>query len=224
MLPGRPARRAPGAAPWPGCAVRAQRGAWGILVSDSGVCGVLAASPAVWASWAAASCSQGGRARPPPVMKATLSGSAQPGEGARWGAGGLKLQLWPPPSQGSPWPLPPAPAHVAPLLPSGLRVWVGRTGRGSGKEALRKQISRGRKQGVGGQARRRLRKRGGVREAEWEREGSQPPKSLPGPWLQLAPALRSPVLGGAYSQKPLLQGPTERRESEDYRERVQQTH
>lgn len=93
-FPGCPASRTPGgggAAPWPCCAVRAQQGAWGILVSDPGVCGVLAGSPAVWASWAAASFSQGGRARPPP-MKATLSGSAQPGEGAPRGAGGLKLQ------------------------------------------------------------------------------------------------------------------------------------
>ena len=70
----------PGVAPWPYCSVSAQQGAWGILVSDSGVCGVLAGCPAVWASWAASSISQGGRARPSCVMKATLSGPAQAGE------------------------------------------------------------------------------------------------------------------------------------------------
>lgn len=93
----------PGAARWPCCSVSAQQGAWGILVSDSGVCGVLAGSPAVWASWEAASFSQGGRARPPPVMKATLSG---PG----WGGGSLGgLQVT---AQGSTLPL----AHLA-LVP-----------------------------------------------------------------------------------------------------------
>lgn len=45
LLPGCPASRAPGegsVALLHCCSVRAQRGTWGILVSDSGVCGVLA--------------------------------------------------------------------------------------------------------------------------------------------------------------------------------------
>lgn len=79
----------PGSVLWPCHSVRAQQGAWGILVS--GVCGVLAGSPAVWASWAAASFSQGGRARPARVMKATLSSPAQAGEGARGGSGGPQV-------------------------------------------------------------------------------------------------------------------------------------
>lgn len=45
LLPGCPTSQAPRGS--------AQQGVWGILVSASGVCGVLAGSPAVWASWAA---------------------------------------------------------------------------------------------------------------------------------------------------------------------------
>lgn len=103
----------PGAALWPCRSVSAQQGVWGILVSDSGVCGVLAGSPAVWASWEAASFSQGVRARPPPVMKATLSG---PG----WGGGslgGLRVT-----AQGSTLPLAHlglVPCTFSPLSPCG---------------------------------------------------------------------------------------------------------
>ena len=117
----------PGVAPWPCCSVSAQQGAWGILVSDSGVCGVLAGSPAVWASWAAGSISQSGRARPSRVMKATLSGPAQAGEGACWGwASSYSPGLSPP--SGPPWPLSrlQAPAHSASPPPAG--AGTGHTG------------------------------------------------------------------------------------------------
>lgn len=118
------------------CSVNAQQGAWGILVSDLGVCGVLAGSPAVWASWAAGSFSQGSRARPSRVMKATLSGPAQAGEGARWGTGGPQVT-----AQGLTLPVAhsgpcPCPEHIQPLLSllglemghTGARILEGRSG------------------------------------------------------------------------------------------------
>lgn len=110
-----PAASTLGTVLWPLCSVSAQ-GARRVLVSGSGICGVLAASSAVWASWVAGRTVQDRTS----VTKATLSGPAQTGEGACWDTGasnyspGLSLP------GNSPWTLRPVlSTRCSPPLPLG---------------------------------------------------------------------------------------------------------
>ena len=152
---------------FPGCpASRAPRGSTLALLSCQGSAGSVGDSgPGFRRLWGfgwvscglgflgSSSFSQGGRARPPRVMKATLSGLAQTGEGAHRSTGGPQIT-----AHGLTLPvahlaLVPCPStFLAPPLPSGLRMGAAQgedLGKRQWRREQRKQISRERKQGSG---------------------------------------------------------------------------
>lgn len=108
----------------------------------------------------------------------------------------------------------PCPAHLVPPFPLGLRM--GPTGRGSWKEALEE----------GAEKTDKPRKKAGERTGEeqgaerggklrGERRFPDAAQAFPAPASGSLQAEGAQFLEALISQKPLLQGPTERRESAD---------